>query len=502
MFFLKSLYTKVNLTILIAFVIALFLFNAALQKRLKDDATDFTKKQAKYLTEMLENNIKIDMLGYCERKVQDIVDYFADAPDIETIRIFDVNGIIKYSINHKEVGFTLTELDRHTAEVANKSGNERYAPFEETNKPYRSFCIIKDIENQEACYECHGSNEDIIASINLCMTMKTAEEQIEENQKINLQLIIFTVIIVTIVLSLLLTLLVNRPIKRIIKTMTGAEKGNLSVRVKVKTKDELGILGDQFNSMLTKLEKANKDISKYHQEQLLRVGRLATVGEMAAGIAHEIKNPLAGLAGATQILEKEFPSNDPRKEITEEMLKLINRLDKIIRDLLTYSRETKPELIVSNVNEEVEKVLFFIDKQAKSSQITITKHLDGSMPRILIDPERVQQVFLNIVLNALHAMPRGGTLNVTSNMEVIEDDADMLDPGIYVVISFKDSGEGIPEDILQKIFKPFFTTKTQGTGLGLSISQKIIEEHMGKLIVESKEGIGSIFKIYLPKRYS
>jgi len=501
--FFKSLYIKINLTILSVFIVVLFLFNAAVQNKLHEDATEFTKNQAQFFTEMLKRNIRIDMLGYCERTVQRIVDEMGTIHGVETLRIFDANGIIKYSVNPQEAGKRLDELDLEIADVAKKKGDERFAPFEETDKPYRSFCIIEDILADSACAECHVySDDNVIASINLCMTMEIAENQIAKNQRISYELIIITIIILTLVLSLLLAFLVNRPIRKIVKTMNDAEKGNLNVRVHLNTKDELGILGHQFNTMLSKLGKADKDIKKLHQEQLLRVGRLATVGEMAAGIAHEIKNPLAGLAGATQILQKEYPDNDPRNEITNEMLKLISRLDKIIKDLLSFSRDTKPELIVSNLNEEIDKLLFFLEKQAKNSQVVINKELDNNIPRILIDPERIQQVFLNIAINAIQAMPNGGTLNFSTSMEVIEEDTDMLDPGVYVVTSFKDSGEGMPESLLQTIFKPFFTTKTQGTGLGLSISQKIIEEHKGKIVIESKEGIGTIFKVYLPKRYS
>ncbi len=501
--FFKSLYIKINLTILIVFIVVISFFAASMQKRLEEDATNLTKNQAKYLTAMLKRNIMVDMLGFCERGVQNIVERTGEIPSVEVVRIFDNEGIIKYSVNPKEIGKSLRKLDAKASEVARESGEERYAPFEDEETVYRSFCIIEDIDNQKECQECHGTESEVIATINLCMTMEVAEQHIARNQKINLYNTIVTIVIVTLVLSILLSLLVNRPIKKLLKTMTDAEKGNLHARVKVTTSDELGILANQFNSMLTKLEKADKDIKKYHQEQMLRVDRLATVGEMAAGIAHEIKNPLAGLAGATQILSKEFPADDQRRGITEEMLKLINRLDKIIKDLLTFSRKTEPELIVSSINEEIEKVLFFVTKQAEKSNIVINKELNEEIPRILMDPDRIQQVFLNIVLNALQAMTHGGTLHISTNMEIVEVESDdILIPGVYVVSSFKDSGVGIPEDILQRIFKPLFTTKNQGTGLGLSISQKIIEEHRGKIIVESKEDIGTIFKVYLPKRYS
>lgn len=501
--FFKSLFIKINLTILSVFIIVLFLFNAVIQNRLKDDVTEFTKRQALYLTEILKRNIRIDMLGYCGKTVQKIVDQMGSIPGVKTLRIFDNSGIIKYSIDFREVGKTLDEIDIETANVAKKDGDERFAPFEEKNKLYRSFCVIEDIIAEDACSECHTYDEDkVIASINLCMTMEHAENQIKRNQDLSYELISIIIVIVTLVLSLLLAFLVRKPIKKILNTMNKAADGDLDVRVHLKTKDELGMLADQFNSMLAKLAAANKDIEKFHQEQLLRVGRLASVGEMAAGIAHEIKNPLAGLAGAAQILEKEYKEDDSRKEIIREMLKLIKRLDKIIKDLLSFSRETKLEFIVCNLNEEIDKVLFFVKTLAGKANVVISNDLDTAMPRILMDPERIQQVFLNIALNAIQAMTRGGTLNISTATEEIVDETDVLDTGTYVVITFKDSGEGIPKKILQTIFKPFFTTKTQGTGLGLSISQKIIEEHRGKILIESKEGIGTKFKVYLPKRYS
>lgn len=500
--FFKSLYIKINLTILFVFIAVLAYFTFNMQKSLEQDAMNFTKSQAKYITEMLKRNIAIDMLGFCERGVQKVVERTAEIQGVEIIRVFDAVNLIKYSNKPKEIGLSLKSLDKQADDIANMGGEERHAPYEGEGKEFTSFCIIEDIENSQRCQSCHGAADEVIATINVCMSMEIAEKELAKNQRLSINNAIVSIILVTIVLSVLLALFVNKPIKKLVKTMTAAEKGNLNVRVDINTSDELGLLGDKFNTMLMKLEKANKDIEKYHQEQLLRVDRLATVGEMAAGIAHEIKNPLAGLAGATQILAKDFPENDHRKEITEEMLKLINRLDKIIKDLLTFSRKTTPHLVVSSINEAVEKVLFFVSPQAKKRNINIDKKFDEDVSRVLMDPEHIQQVFLNMVLNAIQSMKDGGRLEISTSMETIKEGSeDILEPGIYAVTSFKDNGAGIPPDILSTIFKPFFTTKNQGTGLGLSISQKIIEEHKGKILVASKEGEGTTFKVYLPKRY-
>jgi len=222
--------------------------------------------------------------------------------------------------------------------------------------------------------------------------------------------------------------------------------------------------------------------------------KLATIGELASGIAHEIKNPLAGVSAAIQVLSEEFNLKSTRREIIDEIMHQMERLNKMTKDLLSFARPMDPRTLMCDVNDIVDKASFFIRKQAEKQNVGITKELERDIPHLLIDPEQIQQVFLNIMLNALQAMPEGGFLTIATRLSEKSGNGKPE----AVEISFSDTGKGIPGENLRKIFNPFYTTKHQGTGLGLSISRNVVEKHKGRFEVDSQSGKGTRFTIVLP----
>jgi signal transduction histidine kinase len=249
--------------------------------------------------------------------------------------------------------------------------------------------------------------------------------------------------------------------------------------------------------MISRLDEASKEVERLHQEQMTRAERLASIGEMAAGVAHEIKNPLAGLAGATQILAGSFGPDDTRYPVVQEMLKLTDRLDKTIRDLLSFARESEPKWTESNLNDVVEETLFFIRQEESSDSPRVVMHLDPGMPEVPMDPQQVQQVLLNLIINARHAVGSAGKVTVvTSSIATVRPGAAGREAE-FVEVCVRDDGPGIEPETLVEIFKPFFTTKNQGTGLGLPISRKIVEAHGGVMHVESEPGSGTAFYVWL-----
>jgi len=242
-----------------------------------------------------------------------------------------------------------------------------------------------------------------------------------------------------------------------------------------------------------KLDKAKKELEAFHFQQMERADRLASVGEMAAGIAHEIKNPLTGIAAAITVMKDDFTPEDGRVGIINEVLEQISRLDKTVNDLLFFGKPTVAEPACTDINSALKKILVFAAQHRGGKNIEKRLELRDDLPPVYVDPKQIQQVFLNLFLNAVQAMQQKG-----GGILTVESDLNERDGVEMVRVRVTDTGPGIPPQILEKIFTPFFTTKAQGTGLGLAISHRLVEQHGGTLSVVSRDGQGTTFTVELP----
>jgi signal transduction histidine kinase len=256
--------------------------------------------------------------------------------------------------------------------------------------------------------------------------------------------------------------------------------------------------------MVKRLSVAQKELERQQQEQMLQVKHLATLGELAASVAHEVKNPLAGIKLAIQVLAKDRRVADSQRETIQEIVRSIDRLDKTITDLLSYSRISPPALKPSNLHEVIEAALFAIKEEAQVIGVRVEKLFDQILPLLPLDPRQMEGVFLNLFLNALQAMPQGGVLTVQTKRR---DSGDRRQEGFsdragaeegWVEVNVTDTGEGIPPEVLGEVFRPFFTTKAKGTGLGLSLVQQVVEQHHGQISAQSRGGVGTTFCLLLP----
>jgi len=247
-----------------------------------------------------------------------------------------------------------------------------------------------------------------------------------------------------------------------------------------------------------RLRAAREEIEEYHRQRLERAERLATMGEVSASLAHEIKNPLAGIAGAVGVMAEELADTDPRKEIMEEILAQIRRLTKTVQDLLTFARPSAPTLEVCDIHQVIDRVLLLLAEDPIAKQVRIVRNYQSGLPRLEADGKQVGQVLLNLLLNAAQAMHGNGQVTIATRLN--NADGERSDgPGRHVVeVSLTDTGPGIPAAILSELFKPFFTTKPRGTGLGLAISRRIVEDHGGWIHAESPPRQGATFRIGLP----
>lgn len=277
------------------------------------------------------------------------------------------------------------------------------------------------------------------------------------------------------------------PVRRLLNATRQLGAGELEARVEPITSDEIGVLSAAFNEMADRLVRSAGEVQALHQREIERAWQLASVGELAAGIAHEIKNPLAGVSSGIDLLDRRLDQNLPTEEIREQIRSELRRMDQAIRDLLSYARPREPRLGWVAPHLLVDRVVGLVRPQAEAAGVRVEQRYESMTDRVRVDPEMLTQALVNLALNGIQAMDPGGLLTFgVSNR------------GEEILILVSDTGRGVPERDIEKIFRPFFTARHRGTGLGLAITRSIIERHGGRLEVESKSGVGSAFTIHLP----
>jgi signal transduction histidine kinase len=285
-----------------------------------------------------------------------------------------------------------------------------------------------------------------------------------------------------------LVVLIERPLEELKRIIGRVREGDLSARVKfAKRNDDVGQLGRRFNEMIQELAQNRAEIERMHRFQMARAEHLATIGELAAGLAHEIRNPLAGIAGVIEVMGRELPKESSSRSVLPEVQSEIQHIQTILNDLLAYARPRPPEFHPADLNATVEQAVFLARQQVRTKPIEITLAPEKRLPRILHDPVQIQQVVLNLLLNGIQAIQKEGKIEVALRAE-----------GEWAVVRIRDTGKGIAPDSLSKIFKPFFTTRKEGTGLGLPLAKGIVEGHQGRIEVASEPGQGAQFEVWLP----
>jgi signal transduction histidine kinase len=285
-----------------------------------------------------------------------------------------------------------------------------------------------------------------------------------------------------------LLVLIERPLEELKGIIGRVREGDLSARVEfAKRNDDVGQLGRQFNEMIQQLAENRLEIERLHHREMARAEHLATIGELAAGLAHEIRNPLAGIAGVVEVMARELPPESSSRAVMPEVQNEIQHIQAILNDLLAYARPRPPEFHPADLNATVEQAVFLARQQVRTKPIEIVFDPSKDMPRIMHDPVQIQQVVLNLLLNGIQAIPKQGKIAVSLAQE-----------GEFAVVRINDTGKGIARDSLPKIFKPFFTTRKEGTGLGLSLAKGIVESHKGRIEVTSEPGQGAQFAVWLP----
>ncbi len=453
-----------------------------------------TYEKAKIVSGYIEKNVVQVMTAGQHFEIHKVLQSFSGAHQgIWKINIFKPDGTIVASTFDEELNKNIGNVEfllKKSSFVREESVLDDHGKPEQENVYY----VVNPILNKAECFECHGEENKMIGAVTVGNSLKEMDQEILAVKREAVITAVGMIALLCLAQGLLFMRFVNSPIKKLTGAMRKVEQGNLNARVHIKRKDEMGMLAESLNTMIQKLNLAKKEAERYHQELVKRADRMATIGELASGMAHEIRNPLAGIQGAIQIMAEGFPKGDSRRGVTDEVQKQIYRLERLVKDLLNYAKPVPANYLAVDVNELADKVVsFFLTHRGKSNNFKIEKAFFPLLPKAMMDPNSMEQAFLNIVLNAQKAMPQGGTLTIFTH-PVKGGEGEVKE----VQVVFGDTGIGIPAENLQKIFNPFFSTRPDGTGLGLSITKNIIEQHEGRIEVESQVNAGTKFIITLP----
>lgn len=324
-----------------------------------------------------------------------------------------------------------------------------------------------------------------------------------------------TSILVSTIVGMWLARRFTRPILELHKDAERIAEGDFAHRLDISTGDEIEGLARQFNTMAERLKESRERLLQWNEElkrevekrtrelelshntqrqierQLHQADKMASIGELATGIAHEIGNPLASIKTVIQAMEDDQPLKGQQRKYLKRVLKEVDRLSQFIRAFSAFAHPSVKQSVHCQIKGVLRDVLFLVRKEAIKQGVIIDEVVDDNIPDVRIGPQEMQQVFMNLLLNAIQAIPEGGRIRVLVGSNGLPDRD-------FVKVSIQDTGCGIPEEDIEKIFNPFFTTKPDGTGLGLSIVHRIINEHKGKIRVESEVGKGTTFEVLLP----
>jgi len=512
---LASKYTAISCTALLVIMFTFAFFNV---KTLRESFFAEAMYEADTLSEMILRNSHYLMLEDDRVRLQQMIDEAGNMARIQQIRVFGREGVVSFSTDKTEIGTALNDQDEgcnfcHVGEssaLIDASIETRSRVFTDAyGQDYLG--MTRAIYNEPGCYtaDCHfhSPDEKKLGILDVVLSLEKMQA-VTFNHHADVFVSTAVMLVLMSICQFVFTQkYVCQPVQRLVRHTERLARGDLDTRIENVPTDEFGELGEAFNSMASSLEQAQLELRGWAatlenkveerteairemQTQLVQAAKLASMGELVAGIAHEINNPLGGILMFSSLAAKN-PELPPQvKDNLEVVISETRRCAKIVRGLLEFSRESIPEKRRDSINRIIKQTLRLVSQQTLFQDIEMRCNYDEELPDLYLDPDQIQQVFFNMFINAAQAMPEGGVLQIRTEPE---------EEGRLVKIEVADNGTGIDKDNLDKIFDPFFSTKSKkGFGLGLSISYGIINNHGGKISAQSELGKGTSFTILLP----
>ncbi len=452
--------------------------------------------------------------------VYQMINEVANRPGVERIRMINRNGIIVHSTLPAEVGKTLDQKSVRCDMCHKPDRTLTHQPLRERSRFFtmpdgkQVMGLAKGVRNEASCStaacHAHTESEKILGVVDIIVSLDILKADLVSYRNRIILLTLLLIFLLGASLTFFTLHLVNRPVNELLRHTTRLAQGQLDCEMPQASNDELGELMRAFQLMTNNLRQARDDLEEWGrtleekvrertdelqrvQIQLVHTEKLASLGELVAGIAHEINNPLSGILIFSSMLLQD-KRLDPA--LTGDLNTISNEAQRcagIVKGLLEFARDYQPKMTDCDVNQVIIDSLRLVECQAIFQNIVVIKELDPDLQMIMADHNQLKQVFINVLINAGQAMQdlEHGELKIlTMNNE---------ESGSGIVVRISDSGSGVPKELLGKLFDPFFTTKgTGGTGLGLSVSYGIIQAHGGTIKVESALGAGTTFIITLP----
>ena len=524
----RTLKFTIVLYLAVALSLAMLVFTVLVVKHQRDALLAEAVSHVAQISEVIKRSTRFAMLANRPAYVDSIIQDVGSQGSIEKVRVLSKDGTIIHSTYFPEIGQKVDRkaeacvlCHRSDAALEQVPQSQRTRIFA-TAEGRRMLGSMDVIRNEPSCYSAnchvHSKTQSVLGVLDIVYSLDEIDRTMQMNAITMAAYSIGFIIIASLFVGFFVHRLIYLPLKDLETGAKQLSSGNLEQMIPVRGEDEFGRLASSFNAMTVALRNSQLELREWghtleqkveKRTQELRIAeaesarteKLASVGLLAAGIAHELNNPLTGVLTFTTLLRKKMPDGSMDAEDLDLVIRETKRCAAIIRRLLDFAREKTPEKKFTDLNQVIEDTVRIIERPASFRDVEIATELDRELPQVWVDADLIKQVVMNILVNAQHAIEHEGSITVRTRRLA---EARSPEPGEATVpmveIAIIDTGCGIPEKNLKRIFDPFFTSKEvgKGTGLGLSVSHGIIRSHGGSIEVESTVGKGSAFRIYLP----
>jgi two-component system, NtrC family, sensor kinase len=517
----RSLSARLTVLLLATTIVSFALLGYFIIRLHQEHLEAATLLSAERVSDVIKRSTTEYMLRNDREGLYRAIHTMADQPGMAKVRIVDAMGGIRYSTDAQEINDVVDKtaascVGCHSHEPPQMINSSRFRIY--NNGDGRILGVITPIENQPACSNanCHAHppNQRILGVLDTNLSLAQADKQLAQSSNRMVFYMLVAAFMIAVLCWLAIRKVVAKPFRSLTRGTEHLSHGDLGYQIQVGADDELGDLAQSFNAMSLQLRAASEEKAawakkleerveektselKRAHEHVLQVEKMASIGKLAAVVAHEINNPLSGILTYAKLLERwlERHEIESKKVEAKESLELIaaesRRCGEIVKNLLVFSRAAPMNVESTSVNAVVERSLKLVQHQLQMNGIDPLLSLANDLPRIPCDPGQIEQVIVALVENAIDAMPHGGNLWVKTRLDSTAG---------HAVIEVRDDGCGIPLEVIGKIFEPFLTTKEtgRGVGLGLAVSRSIIERHGGQIQVRSMLGQGTTFVFSLP----
>ncbi len=451
--------------------------------------TNFRERSEIYLdsvVDMILFNLKNSMKERCSKQILQLIDNMKLNENVNHIRIFNSDGKVLYSSEHNDINKNIRNIAPNHIDSSFTQIKERRISLTDD---YSTFTAFQSIKNDHECQSCHEENKAVIAYMDVDTHLTSAEKKFYTGVQHFVYLGFVLIILLAFGLIVLFNYFINKPLLEISGAIDKLEKGDFDLQLPIRRDDEFGKLNNHFNKMVNELKLSREKIEELHLEQLRRADKMVTLGEIAAAMAHDINNHSAIIMTRADYLQMQMESVDSVKYSDEinVIIDQVNKISKTTGNILKNTKKISSEFTDINLKKLVYSILSNLEPLLKKKEVTLESNMTEGETIIRGNIEKIEQVVMNLVNNALDALDKKGKIIVS----VTRSDED------EIKLTIQDNGKGISFDDIEKIYSPFFTTKTneKGTGLGLYIVKKICKNHDAEIECNSFIGKGTVFTI-------